>query len=436
MTELPRNQRNRLRFRPLLRVLLPSLVTLVLVVLLLFTMFFTEFHWQWVTFLAGILFASVLALVSASLKSGWRTARREAEAVHFKQRLNAEIEQHRGTREQLERELALRQQDRTRLAREIEAHRLADKEKLAAETRLERRLQETAAAAPADADRSAAGEAQHAATELVIADQSGNAVYLTSLTEELTGWGNPRERIRQAIQNDGFDLYAQDIVALRTDAASKLMQELLIRMRDEEQNLVPPGTFLPIAERFGLMPDIDRFVVRKAIAARVAAGSSANAASLPVLCINLARASIEDRSFPEFVARALQQSGVSGQALCFEIADSDAIACMPEAARFAYELKPLGCRFTLDGFGRSGIGFDHVKTLPLDFLKIDGSVILQILRVPEALAKVRAIQRVCKVIGIRTIAEMVESDDCLERLRAVEIDFAQGFGIAQPRPFT
>jgi EAL domain-containing protein (putative c-di-GMP-specific phosphodiesterase class I) len=211
---------------------------------------------------------------------------------------------------------------------------------------------------------------------------------------------------------------------------------LLIRMRDEEQNLVPPGTFLPIAERFGLMPDIDRFVVRKALAVCVAARATANAASLPLLCINLSRASIEDRSFPEFVARALQQNGVSGQALCFEIADNDAIACVADAARLARELKPVGCRFSLDGFGRLGVGFDNIKTLPLDFLKIDGSIILQILRVPEALAKVRAIQRVCKVIGIRTIAEMVESDEVKERLRAVEVDYAQGFGIAQPRPFS
>ena len=436
MTERPRNERDRLRFGPLLRVLLPSLVTLVLVVLLVFTMFFTEFDWQWITFLAGILFASVLALISASLKSGWRSARRAAEVAHVKQRLSAEIAQHRGTREQLERELALHQQDRTRLAREIEAHRLALEDKLAAETMLEQSFQETAAAAPADADRSAAGAAQHATTKLVIAGESGNAVYLSSLTEELTGWGNPRERIRQAIQSDGFDLYAQDIVALRTDAASKPMQELLIRMRDEEQNLVPPGTFLPIAERFGMMPDIDRFVVRKAIAARAAAARlSADAADFPLLCINLARASIEDRSFPEFVVRALEQNRISGQTLCFEIADSDAIACLPDASRFAHELKPLGCRFTLDGFGRSGIGFDHVKALPLDFLKIDGSIILQIVRVPEALAKVRAIQRVCKVIGIRTIAEMVESEDSRERLRAVEVDYVQGFGIAKPHPF-
>ncbi|MBI5908819.1 MAG: EAL domain-containing protein [Betaproteobacteria bacterium] len=540
MTETSRNRRDRLRFGPLLRVLLPSLVTLALVVLLLFTMFFTEFDWQWVTFLAGILFASVLALVSASLKSGWRTARRAAEAVHFKQRLSAEIQQHRATREQLERELALHQQDRTRLAKETEAHRLVVASKQVAESRLtmlklhleeiavfvdherhcgfhtrrfaawtgipsgrieglaleealppreaealraqlldamdgragraelslarhtgvEQRVvvdflpqrdasgqvcgtlllikepQSWADGAPAPTDQAAAGETEQADMQLMIADGSGNSVYLKSLTEELSGWGNPRERIRQAIRNDGFDLYAQDIVAVGMDTPFKTMHELLIRMRDEEQNLVPPGTFLPIAERFNMMPDIDRFVVRKAIAVRAAASSAADAASAPVLCINLARASIEDRSFPEFVARALEQGGVSGQALCFEIADGDAIACVPETARFAYELKRLGCRFTLDGFGRSGIGFDHVKSLPLDFLKIDGSIILQILRVPEALAKVRAIQRVCKAIGIRTIAEMVESDDGLVRLRAVGVDFAQGFGIAPPRPFS
>jgi EAL domain-containing protein (putative c-di-GMP-specific phosphodiesterase class I) len=261
-------------------------------------------------------------------------------------------------------------------------------------------------------------------------------VYLKSLTEELAGWGNPRERILRAIRNDGFDLYAQDIIALGAGAGAASMRELLIRMRDEEQNMVPPGTFLPIAERFNMMPDIDRFVVRKAIAARAAEGPAAAAAAAPALCINLSRASIEDRSFPEFVARALKQSGMPGALLCFEIADGDAIACLAEAVRLAGELKRLGCRFTLDGFGRAGVGFEHVRTLPLDYLKIDGSIILQILRVPEALAKVRAIQRVSKVIGIRTIAEMVESDDSLARLREIGVDYAQGFGIAPPRPYS
>lgn len=540
MTETSaRQQRRQPRLGPLLRVLLPSVITLVLIVLLVFTMFFTDFDWQWVTFLAGVLFASVLSLVSATWKSGWRMARRTAEAAHYKQRLSAEIQQHRSTREQLERELALHQQDRMRLAKEAEAHRLVVASKQAAESRLamlkhhleeiavfvdrERRCgfhtrrfaawtglpsgsidglaleealsardaealraplldamdgragrgeftldrhageaqpvvvdflpqrdaaglvcgtlllvrapQTAAKAASAPIEQAEAAEAEQSDIKLIIADESGNSVYLKSLTEELSGWGNPRERILHAIQSDGFDLYAQDIVALGAGAERRIMRELLIRMHDEERNMVPPGTFLPIAERFNLMPAIDRFVVRKAIAARAAAGAAAAAAAAPVLCINLARATIEDRSFPAFVARALEQSGLPGSTLCFEVNDSDAIASLSATGRFMRELKPAGCLFTLDGFGRGGVGFEHVKSLPLDFLKIDGSIILQILRVPEALAKVRAVQRVCKLIGVRTIAEMVESEDSLARLRAVGVDYAQGFGIARPRRF-
>ncbi len=537
-TAAPGRRQKRLGLAPLLRVLVPSLVTLTLIVLLLFTMFFTEFDWQWVTFLAGILFASILSLISATWKSSWRIARRTAEAAHFKQRLGAEIEQHRATRGQLERELALHQQERTRLARETEARALAAKDKLAAEATLlvlELHLAEIAvfvdheqicrfhtrrfsawtgvpseringmalvealppraaeslrapllealhgraaraeaslvrrdgveqrvlvdflpqinaagqasgalvligeaharAAAASDVDSSAPEKDAPAVSGMRIADANGNAIYLSSLTEELTGWDNPRERIRDAIRGDGFTLYLQDIIALHANAAPRTLHELLIRMRDEEQNLVPPGTFLPIAERYGMMPDIDRFVVRKVIARLLAAPPPADAASVPLLCINLARASIEDRSLPEFVASALARSGISGTRLCFEFAECDAIACMPEAARLVHELKPLGCSFTLDGFGRSGIGFNHVKLLPLDFLKIDGRIILQIERIPEALAQVRAIQHVCKVMGIRTIAEMVETEASQNKLRAIGVDYAQGFGIAKPRPF-
>ena len=136
MTESLTNRRKRIQFGPMLRVLLPSLATLALVVALLFTMFFTNFGWPWVTFLGGVLFASVLALVSASLKSGWRNARRAAEAAHFRQRYSAEVAHHRGTREQLERELTLHQQDRMQLARQIEALRLAVQDKLSAESLL------------------------------------------------------------------------------------------------------------------------------------------------------------------------------------------------------------------------------------------------------------------------------------------------------------
>lgn len=298
-----------------------------------------------------------------------------------------------------------------------------------------RQAQDPAAAASPDGDHILSSEAERGATGLVVTDDSGNAVYLNSLTEELSGWDNPQERIRQAIHNNGFDLFAQDIVALQSQSSPALMAELLIRMRDEEQNLVPPGTFLPIAERFGMMPEIDRLVVRKAIAAQAAAGASSDAPRYAVLCINLARSSIEDPTFPEFVARALQERKLRGDSLCFELSDGDAIACLPGASRLAYVLKPFGCRFSLDGFGRMRVGFDHVKTLPLNFLKIDGSIILQILRSPEALTKVKAIQRVCKASGIRTIAEMVEDMETRETLRATDVDFVQGFGIVRPHPF-
>ena len=520
-----------------------SLFTPILIVALAVAMYFAGLEWKWTPFLGGILLASVVSLVA----SVWKGRRQRRETLHFEQRLVAEVEKHRAVREQLERELALHQQDRTRLATETQARRMVETGRVAAigmlntlalhlqdnaflvdrdrryrfhtkrfadwagmppvridgsalEEVLPKRdaealrpnllealdgrigsaeimltphdgtaqrtlveclpqrdaagnvsgvlvringtrkpagpaVEHTAATAPGDKDQAPAREPERSVTEFVVPDGSGNAVYLSSLTEELSGWSNPRERIRQAIQNNGFNLYAQDIVALRPGSDPGVMHELLIRMRDEEQNLVPPGTFLPIAERFGMMPDIDRFVVRKAIASRAPPGIPVGAGTHPVLCINLSRASIEDTTFPEFVARTLQENTIPGATLCFEIADSDAIACLSKASRFAHELKPLGCRFSLDGFGRMGVGFDHVKALPLDFLKIDGSIILQILRVPEALAKVRAIQRVCKTIGIRTIAEMVESDDSLEKLRAVDVDYAQGFGIDKPRPF-
>jgi EAL domain-containing protein (putative c-di-GMP-specific phosphodiesterase class I) len=520
-----------------------SLFTPVLIVALAVAMYFAGLEWKWTPLLGGILLASVVSLVA----SVWKGRRQRRETLHFEQRLIAEVEKHRAVREQLERELALHQQDRSRLVKEVEARRQVESGRIAAigmlnmlalhlqdnaflvdrdrryrfhtkrfsdwtgmppvridgsafeevlpkqdaealrpnllealagrAGRAEARLtphtgtaqptlveylpqhdaagnvsgvlvlitgtqipaapavEHTTATAPGDNDQAPAHEPLRSVTEFVVPDGSGNAVYLSSLTEELSGWGNPRERIRQAIQNNGFNLYAQDIVALRTGSDPGVMHELLIRMRDEEQNLVPPGTFLPIAERFGMMPDIDRFVVRMAIASRAAPGLPIGAGTHPVLCINLSRASIEDPTFPAFVARTLQENAIPGGSLCFEIADSDAIACLSQASRFATELKPLGCRFSLDGFGRMGVGFDHVKALRLDFLKIDGSIILQVERVPEALAKVRAIQRVCKAIGIRTVAEMVESDASLEKLRSVEVDYAQGFGIDKPRPF-
>ena len=416
--------------------LLPSLATLCLAVLLVFTIFFTGLDWQWVAFLSGILCAAVLSLVSASWKAQWRVARRTAQLAQFKERLAVETEQHRRTTERLDRELVLHLQNRERLAKATEALRLAEERLSVAEGALRTLERQAAAASPAQAFDAGANHddaVREPATGLLVTDGSGHALYLRSLTEELTGWSDPRSRIREAIDQDRFELHAQDIVALRPGLRPARMLELLIRLRDEEENRLLPGAFLPAAIHFGLMTDIDRWVVKKILAACAAVDIAARA-ELPLLCINLARSSLEDRLFPEFVARALEQRRVPGQLLCFEIADTDVIAALADASRFAGDMKRLGCKLSLDGFGSAGVGFDHVKRLPLDFLKIDGRIVLAIARDPVAAAKVRAIQHVCRLTGVRTIAEMVESDEVLQMLRSLETDYAQGFGIARPHP--
>jgi len=298
-------------------------------------------------------------------------------------------------------------------------------------------FREAGAALPPASVRDAIARHEDAIRDLAaglrVTDETGHAVYLRSLTEELTGWSDSRARIREAIDQDRFDLHAQDIVPLRPGLRPPSMREVLIRMRHEEEHNLPPGAFFPAAEHFGLMPDIDRWVVKKIVAA-CAAVATARRAELPLLCINVARSSMEDRSFGEFVAGTLAQHDVSGNHLCFEMADNDVIAAIADALRFADEVKRLGCHLSLDGFGSAGVGFDHVKSLPLDFLKIDGRIILAVTRDPVALAKVNAIGRVCRGIGVRTIAEMVESEEVRRKLASLEVDYAQGFGIARPCP--
>jgi EAL domain-containing protein (putative c-di-GMP-specific phosphodiesterase class I) len=266
------------------------------------------------------------------------------------------------------------------------------------------------------------------------AQEDGSAAYVASLTAELTGWEDSRARIREALVQDEFDLYVQDIVALREGTAPARMQEVLIRMRDEEETLIPPGAFLPVAERCGLMAEIDRYVVATVLAAQKSARDLTQGAS-PLVCINLSIATFQDDSFAEFVAKALERAGVAADSLCFEFEEGDVLAARADAARQARALQKIGCRRSLDGFGATRVAFEHLKEMPIDYLKIDGRVIFEILRDPVAMAKVKAIQRVCRTIGVRTIAEQVENETTLLALRRLEVDYAQGFGVAAPRPF-
>ena len=150
--------------------------------------------------------------------------------------------------------------------------------------------------------------------------------------------------------------------------------------------------------------------------------------------INVSGATIIDPGFPEFLQLTLLEYGVAGTALCFEIPESELAARTTEVAEFARQVRQCGCCVALSGFGRDRVLFDLIRGFQVEFLKIDGSLILNILHDPVKLAKVTALNQVAKKIGVKTVAELVESEETIVKLREIGIDFAQGFGISRPRP--
>jgi EAL domain-containing protein (putative c-di-GMP-specific phosphodiesterase class I) len=151
-----------------------------------------------------------------------------------------------------------------------------------------------------------------------------------------------------------------------------------------------------------------------------------------LFCVNLSEAAVCSLDFTRFVSYELRQHDFNARSLCFEIGEPEIIGQHAHVQRFINALKPLGCRFTVDAFGSVKVSFSHLKGLDVDFLKIDGVIIQNILRDPAALAKTRAINTVCGKVRLRTIAEFVETDQTLDKLREVGVDYVQGFGVARP----
>ena len=250
---------------------------------------------------------------------------------------------------------------------------------------------------------------------------------LKRMDEELSGWDEPAGRLRQALAKDELALYVQPIAALN-GAVRFPMAEVLIRLREEEKALLPPGEFLPVFEHYRLMPDLDRWVVRKVVQ-HLARGSR-----IPRFALNLSSQTIEDAAFPKAVALELVDAGVPGTALQFEIAENDIIARLDAAVRFSTAIRAVGCGVVVSGFGRRTATFLPLKTLRPDYVKVDGVIVRKLLTAPAAEAKLRAILRVGEVMGFQVIAEMVEEQDILVRLKALGVAYAQGFGIQQPHP--
>lgn len=263
----------------------------------------------------------------------------------------------------------------------------------------------------------------------------GNTLYLRSITDQLMGRDDdPRAKLRRALREDQFLLFAQNILPLKSGAPDPVCHEILLRLQEEEDNLLPPGGFIPIAEEYGMMEEIDRWVVRNLISWSLKRQQADAGWRRPLFCINLSGTTLANPDFASFVRHELQRSGFAAQALCFEISDIEAISNHASVRHFISALKPAGCRFALDDFGSAKVSFSHLRGLAIDFIKIDGAIIQNILKNPTDLAKLRAIATVCQKIGVRTIAEFVESGDTLNKLRELGIDYAQGFGVARPGP--
>jgi EAL domain-containing protein (putative c-di-GMP-specific phosphodiesterase class I) len=215
--------------------------------------------------------------------------------------------------------------------------------------------------------------------------------------------------------------------------------EILLRLQDETDQIILPGDFIPAAERYGLMHLVDRWVVRSLLVyLSHLQKKSVNFEGKPikqrVYSINLSGSSINDDQFLDFVKEHLSVSKVPPQAICFEITETVAISNLDKAVQFMDQLKTFGCRFALDDFGSGMSSFGYLKKLPVDYLKIDGNFIRDLGKSKVAREIVESINRIGHVMGVETVAEFVESDSTLMELKAIGIDYAQGYGISRPFP--
>ena len=264
-------------------------------------------------------------------------------------------------------------------------------------------------------------------------DMGRNRVHLyrqsdVSLRHEEMKWVS---RITHAVEDDRLELFFQPIIGIG-DEQSKACghYELLLRMRDENGELVRPDLFIPSAERYNLMSTLDRWVIHEALS-KLADRSSVGEARY-TLAINLSGSSLSEDRFLEFVIDELKKQKLPDGAICFEITETAAISNLSQVVHFMQTLKQLGCRFSLDDFGSGLSSFTYLKNLPVDYLKIDGHFISNVAKDSVDESMVRAIHQVGNAMGIKTIAERVESQEVLEKLGSIGIEYAQGFYIARP----
>lgn len=239
-------------------------------------------------------------------------------------------------------------------------------------------------------------------------------------------------KISRALETNHFCLYFQKIVSI-TYNPSVEHYEILLRMLDEKGQIVAPNEFIPAAERYGLITEIDRWVI-KTFFSNYHNLSGQQVHTNGLYTINLSGASISNNHFMRFLIAQFPRYQVPPQSICFEITETAAIANFEQARYFMSELKKIGCRFALDDFGSGLSSFAYLMNLPVDYLKIDGAFVKNITHNLISQALVEGFNRIAHAMNLETIAEFVEDDTILAKLREIGVDYAQGYGIARPVP--
>ncbi|MDH2435155.1 EAL domain-containing protein [Pokkaliibacter sp. MBI-7] len=249
---------------------------------------------------------------------------------------------------------------------------------------------------------------------------------IVTMREQL-GWV---QIINEAMQQDRFTAYWQPIVNLGQSHDRPAFYEFLMRL-EHEGKLIPPGVFIPAAERYHLMNQLDRHMVRLCFRHIEAHQLNRNRC---MYFINLSGATLSDALFPDYVAEQMILHSISPENLCFEITETAAVSNFQQACQFIGRLRELGCHFALDDFGAGMSSYGYLKNLPVDFIKIDGSFVRDICEDPMSYAIVESVNRICHVAGLKTIAEFVENETIYNRLVEIGVDYCQGYAIAHPEP--
>jgi len=241
-------------------------------------------------------------------------------------------------------------------------------------------------------------------------------------------------RITQSLEDNRLRLFQHSIVPLNGNPKTKY-NEFLVRMLDDSDNIIPPNAFIPAAERYNLMPSVDRWVIENVFhCLSNALHSGMLNEHEPMGFINLSGTSLSDNGLHKFIRKLLHHYSLPPEMICFEITETAAITDFRNAIEFITGIKKEGCRFALDDFGTGMSSFSYLKRIPLDFIKIDGGFVKNLVDDPMDCAIVEAVTRIAHLGDMKTIAEFVQDEACMTLLRQIGVDFAQGYSIDLPTP--